>query len=114
MRFDGNGGGSVNYEPNSFGGPKEDPRFKEPPLAINGAADRYDHRAGNDDYGQAGTLFRLMPAEERARLMDAIAGAMQGVPEAIQRRQIAHFAKADPAYGAGVAKRLGLAEAKVA
>jgi len=40
--------------------------------------------------------------------MDAIAGAMTGVPEFIQRRQIGHFAKADPAYGAGVARRLGL------
>ncbi|MGA8381060.1 MAG: hypothetical protein WB710_08010 [Stellaceae bacterium] len=27
----------------------------------------------------------------------------------MQRRQIAHFAKADPAYGQGVAERLGLA-----
>lgn len=40
--------------------------------------------------------------------MSAIAGAMQGVPETIQQRQIAHFAKADPAYGAGVANRLGV------
>ena len=49
-------------------------------LPIEGAANRYGHRAGNDDYTQAGNL--------------AVAGAMQGVPEAIQRRQIAHFAKA--------------------
>jgi catalase len=108
MRFDGNEGGAVNYEPNSYGGPVEDPRFKEPPLAIDGAADRYDHRAGNDDYTQAGNLFRLLPKDERERLMDNIAGAMQGVPEEIQRRQIGHFAKADPAYGKGVAQRLGL------
>ena len=45
MRFDGNDGGAVNYEPNSFGGPKEDPAFREPPLHITGDADRYDHRA---------------------------------------------------------------------
>lgn len=108
MRFDGNDGGKVNYEPNSFGGPKEDHRFKEPPLPIEGAADRYDHRAGNDDYTQAGNLFRLLSQAERDRLMDAIAGAMTGVPDFIQQRQIGHFAKADPAYGAGVAKRLGL------
>jgi catalase len=114
MRFDGNAYGSVNYEPNSFGGPVEDHRFKEPPLPIESAADRYDHRAGNDDYTQAGNLFRLLSPEERGRLMDAIAGAMQGVPEFIQRRQIGHFAKADPAYGAGVAKRLGLNEASAA
>ena len=108
MRFDGNGAGSVNYEPNSFGGPKEDPSVKEPPLKISGDADRYNHRDGNDDYAQAGALFRLMPKDERERTMDAIAGAMRGVPEEIIRRQIAHFAKADPGYGAGVAKRMGL------
>jgi catalase len=105
MRGDDNGGGSVNYEPNSFGGPVEDPVYRD--------AARYDHRAGNDDYGQAGDLFRLMPAAQQGQLMDNIAAAMTGVPEAIQRRQITHFAKADPAYGAGVAKRLGLGAARL-
>jgi catalase len=114
MRFDGNGGGAVNYEPNTMGGPVEDPSLKEPPLAISGNADRYDHRQGNDDYAQAGNLYRLMPEDEKARLVENIAGAMAGVPEAIQRRQIAHFAKADPAYGAGVEKALGLASATAA
>lgn len=33
---------------------------------------------------------------------------MQGVPEHMQRRQLAHFSKADPAYGAGVARALKL------
>lgn len=47
------------------GGPVEDPSFKEPPLKISGAADRYDHREGNDDYTQAGNLFRLMKPEQR-------------------------------------------------
>ena len=36
MRFDGNDGGAVNYEPNSFGGPKEDHAFREPPLHDHG------------------------------------------------------------------------------
>ncbi|KGM31270.1 catalase [Inquilinus limosus] len=114
MRFDDNGKGAVNYEPNSFGGPKQDPAAAEPALPLRGAADRYDHRAGNDDYSQAGDLFRLLDDGARARLMDNIAGSMRSVPEAIQRRQIAHFAKADPAYGAGVAERLGLAIAAAA
>jgi len=108
MRFDGNGAGAVNYEPNSFGGPKENPAYREPPLKISGDADRYDHRAGNDDYGQAGDLFRLMSEDQKRQLMDNIAAAMAGVPEVILRRQIAHFAKADPAYGEGVARRVGL------
>jgi catalase len=108
MRVDGNAGGSVNYEPNSFGGPVEDPRFKEPPLKVSGDADRYDHRAGNDDYSQAGDLFRLMTADQQRQLFENTAAAMQGVPEPIVGRWIAHCAKADPAYGAGVARALGI------
>ena len=45
---------------------------------------------------------------EQERLMDTIAGAMQGGPEAIVKRQICHFFRADPAYGEGVAKALGI------
>ena len=108
MRFNSNGGGSVHYEPNSFGGPVQDERFKEPPLAITGNADRYDHRDGNDDYTQAGNLFRLMTAEEQQRLCQNIAAAMHGVPADIIERQLGHFTKADPAYGEGVAVALGL------
>jgi catalase len=108
QRFDDNYGGAVNYEPNSFGGPVQDPAFVEPPLRISGDAARYDHRVGNDDYTQPGNLFRLMPDDARQRLMDNLAAAMRDVPEEIQRRQVAHFLRADPAYGAGVAERLGL------
>jgi len=107
MRCDDNSGATVNYEPNSFDGPVEDHRFKEPPLSISGDADRYDHRDGNDDYTQPGNLYRLLPADERNRLHQAIAGAMTGVPREIIERQLAHFAKADPAYAAGVKEALG-------
>ena len=107
MRFDDNCRGDVNYEPNTRGGPLEDPRFKEPPLKITGDADRYDHREGNDDYTQAGNLYRLMPKDERQRLHKAIAGAMSGVPKEIIQRQLSHFAKADKGYAAGVKKALG-------
>ena len=96
------------YEPNSFGGAAEDPARREPPLPLHGDADRYDHRDGNDDYTQAGNLFRLFDDAQKQRLFKNIAAAMQGVPEAIVRRQIEHFRKADPAYGAGVAEALGL------
>ncbi len=109
MRFDDNGKGSVNYEPNSRGGPVEDPRYKEPPLKISGDADRYDHRAGNDDYTQPGNLFRLMSPAQKAALMDNIAAAMAGVPAEIVQRQLVHFHRADPAYGQGVAERVGVA-----
>jgi len=108
MRFDGNGGASVNYEPNSFGGPKQCPAFAEPPLKISGDADRYNHRDGNDDYSQPGALFRLMTPDAQQRLVGNIARHMGGVPREIQLRQLCHFFRADPAYGAGVAKELGI------
>jgi catalase len=107
MRADGNAGRAVNYEPNSFGGPVEDARFKEPPLKISGDADRYDHRQDNDDYAQAGNLFRLM-TKQQERLMDNTARAMKGVPEEIGLRPVGHFHKGDPTYGEGVARRMGV------
>ena len=112
-RFDGNGGSAVNYQPNSFGGPVDEVQYKEPPLRISGDADRYDHRAGNDDYQQAGALYRLMSAEQKRQLIANLVGALQGVPEFIQVRQLKHFYQADAAYGQGVAEGLGIAMSKV-
>ncbi len=94
------------YEPNSFNGPVEDPRFVEPPLELSGDAARYNHRDGNDDYRQAGDLFRLIGKEAPERLVNNVAEAMQDVPIEIVERQLGHFAKADPEYAAGVAHAL--------
>lgn len=90
------------YEPNSFDGPAEDPSYAEPPLKISGDADRYNHREGNDDYAQAGNLFRMFDDGQKQRLFSNIAEAMQGVPDFIIERQLVHFDKADPEYGAGI------------
>ena len=97
------------YEPNSFGGPVQQPELAEPPLAISGDADRYDHREGNDDYSQPRALFNLFDAGQKARLFANIAAAMQGVPEYIVERQLGHFEKVHPDYAAGVRAALGLA-----
>jgi catalase len=96
------------YEPNSFNGPVEDPRFVEPSLKLSGDAARYNHRVGNDDYRQPGDLFRLIGKEAQERLMNNVAEAMQGVPVEIVKRQIGHFYKADVNYGKGVAQRMGV------
>ncbi len=108
MRFDGNFGAAVNYEPNSFNGPVEDPTYRERPRKISGMEDRYNHRSDGDYYSQPGALFRLMKSDERARLIGNIVGSMSSVPLRIQKRQIDHFYKADPEYGVGVARGLGL------
>ena len=108
LRFDGNGGGAVNYEPNSFGGPKQTNVATDVPSKLEGATGRYDHHEGNDDFTQAGDLYRLLTVDERARLVANLVGAMKPVPDAIKRRQIEHFRRADAEYGAAVAKGLGL------
>jgi len=114
MRFDGNFGGAVNYEPNSMGGPVECPAFAEPPLALEGTAARHNHREGNDDYTQPGNLFRLMKPDEQERLFGNIGRHMAAVPREIQMRQLCHFFRADVNYGLGVAKALGLDMSEVA
>jgi catalase len=109
MRFDNNGGGSVYYEPNSYGGPKEVSENRQTAFEVTGAAAQaaYDQ---DDHYTQAGDLYRLMSEDERTRLVDTVVGAMKPVErEDIKLRQIQHFYKADPEYGERVAKGLGLA-----
>ncbi|ENA32862.1 MULTISPECIES: catalase [Pseudomonas] len=114
MRFDGNGGAAPNYEPNSFSNaPKQAPQYREPAMTLSGAADRYDHRLDEDYYSQAGALFRLMSDAQKALLIDNITGAMRSVTRDVQCRQIAHFLKADRAYGEGIASGLGVSLSEV-
>ncbi len=113
MRFDGNSGAAANYEPNSFNGPTQDPAFRERPRTITGSVDRHNHRLDADYYTQPGNLFRLMKPDARERLIGNIVASMKSVPQRIQELQIQHFHEADPAYGAGVAKGLGLDIQKV-
>ncbi len=109
MRFDDNGGKTVYYEPNSFGGPTETPEHKQAAYPVSGIAESvaYDH---NDHYTQAGDLYRLMTEEQRAHLVSNIVAAMKPVErDDIKLRQIGHFYKADAEYGTRVAEGLGLA-----
>ena len=109
MRTDGNYGSTLGYEPNSYNEWQEQPDFREPPLAINGAADHWNFREDDDDYySQPRALFRLMTPDEQQRLFDNTARAMGDAPEEIKRRHIMNCTKCDPAYGAGVAKALGM------
>ena len=86
-----------------------DKSVQEPPLALSGAADNWDFRADDSDYyTQAGDLFRLMSAEQKQTLFDNTARAMQGTTKEVQQRHVKNCEQADKAYGAGVAKALGL------
>jgi catalase len=100
-----NGGAAANYDPvradipaaGGFG-------HGDAGWPVEGAAGRYDTRAVDDHFTQAGNLFRLLTDDGRRNLIDNIAGSLSGADAATQDRQIAHFLKADPAYGQGVAE----------
>jgi catalase len=106
MRFDGNGGRSKNYEPNSFDGPKQTGEGLYAGLASDGVSGSYPQvrHAEDDDFVQAGMLYRVMKPDERERLVRNIATGLARVRnEGIVERSISHFRNADPAYGARVA-----------
>ena len=114
MRVDGNYGGTPHYEPNSNGTWQEQPEFAEPPLALEGAAQRYDFRQDDDDYyTQPGLLFRLMDPRQQQALFDNTARAMGDASQEVKVRHIGNCLKADPAYGEGVAAALGIAMSTV-
>ena len=106
MRADGNKGATIGYEPNSKGEWQEQPDFSEPPLAIEGAADRWNHRTDEDYYSQPGNLFRLMTPDKQKLLCENTARSVGGASKEIQQRHVANCTKADPAYGLGVASAL--------
>jgi catalase len=98
-----NGGAAQNYDPVQGGGSNPQGLGNgEPALALQGAAARYDARGTEDDYTQAGNLFRLMPADEQQNLFNNMAGPLSQVSAEIIARQLGHLDLADPAYGAGV------------
>lgn len=106
MAFD-NKTGSINYEPNSFDGTVEAPHAKVVGYEVEGNIGNYAY--DDDVYSQAGDLYRLLPEDEKTRLIENIVGAMSGVTvDEIKQRQIGHFLKADEDYGKRIAAGLGI------
>jgi catalase len=105
MCFDANGGRAKNYEPNSFNGPAQTGEPLYAGLESQGvsgafAPARYPE---DDDFAQAGALYRLISADARERLVRNIAGSLAQVAhEQIVARSIANFRNADPEYGARI------------
>jgi len=109
MRVDGNFGGSVHYNPNSYGMWKDQNDLTEPAYDGGGPVDHYDYRQDDDHYyEQTGKLFSIMKEDEKQRLFENTARNMQGTTLVVQKRHIRHCHLADPAYGEGVAKALGI------
>ncbi|WP_439096858.1 catalase [Bacillus massiliigorillae] len=114
MRVDGNMGSAKSYEPNSYGEWQEQPEYKEPPLPIVGDGYEWNFREDDDDYyTQPGKLFNLMTPEQQQVLFDNTARNMSGTTKEVQLRHINNCYKADPAYGEGVAKALGISLSEI-
>ena len=100
------------YAPNSHGGPKADPTT-EPPTWWVEAAELgrypYEKHAEDDDFGQAGTLYRevLDDAGRGSLVSNIVDHASQGVSDDVQDRVIAYWSSVDPGLGARVAAGLG-------
>ena len=109
MRVDGNYGSTLHYEPNSYGEWQEQPKFSEPPLKIDGDAYHWDFREDDDDYyTQPGKLFRLMSPAQQKVLFENTARNIAEATKEVKIRHIGNCMKADPAYGKGVAKAIGI------
>lgn len=109
MRVDGNEGSTLHYFPNSYEQWEEHKEHAEPALEIAGDAFHHDFREDDDDYfTQPGNLFRIMDDKQKECLFMNTAMEVGGAEQFIQERHIRHCYQADPAYGEGVAKALGL------
>ncbi|PYC48353.1 catalase [Litorivita pollutaquae] len=104
MRFFTNDFGNPDayYEPNQFDGPTAQPEFVEPPLRIDGDADRYAVEDNEADYVQPRALFNMFDAEQKQRLFNNYAAAMGPCSDGVKERWYAVLERVHPDYAAGV------------
>jgi catalase len=101
------------YAPNSYGGPQADPArgadLGWPVDAGELGRYAYEKHREDDDFGQAGTLYReVMSDVDREHLVtNIVSHASSEVGDEMQLRVIAYWANVDPELGARVAAGLG-------
>ncbi|MDC1161967.1 catalase, partial [Tenacibaculum sp.] len=114
MRFDGNGGNSPNYYPNSFDTITEDDSRKGIHYELDSnTAGYFDRNQGDDDhYTQPGNLYKLMNQEEKSNTINNIVNAMSDIDgekkTVIINRQLCHWFRVNPELGAAIAKGLDI------
>jgi catalase len=112
MRYEHAGAQPV-YAPNSFGGPRADPaRYPDASWQADGEIVRTAQtlHAEDDDYGQAGSLYRdVLSQTDREHLAENLTGHLgTDVEREIQERAVAHWQKVDSDLGARLRAGLGL------
>lgn len=102
MAYGDNGGRSANYEPNGFELPAQTDVDPGTTLASTGNSGTYVpvKHAKDDDYVQAGALYRVMREDGKLRLIANLAGSLAAVTlPGVVERSVGHFAKADSDLG---------------
>jgi catalase len=99
------------YAPNSHGGPAADPSKEMPSWWVEAAEIgryAYELHAEDDDFTQAGMLYRdVMSATDRDHLVtNIVAHASNGVTRAVQSRVADYWGRVDPDLGTRVAAGL--------
>jgi len=107
--YDGAAGDALNYEPNNHDKEVENSYYKPSPLPVSGSTGAQARDYEQDDFVQAGELYRLMNSEEQDRLINNLAGSLKEVEnEDILMRALCLFFRADSEYGAKLAEKLGV------
>jgi catalase len=75
-------------------------------ISLSGKIGRFDARNQEDDYTQAGNLFRLLSTPEKIDLCNNLARPLSQVSPSTLKRQLYHFDQADKTYGEGVREAL--------
>lgn len=106
MRFFTNDFGNPDayYEPNQHNGPVAQIKNPEPPLRIDGDADRYYQEESDIDYVQPRALYNMFSDEQKERLYKNYAAAMGPCSDGVKERWYAVLEKVHPNYAAGVRK----------
>lgn len=90
-----NQGGSPNYFPNSFSGPKECPAARSPSFPVNGNVDRYDPE-DEDNFGQVTNFWqKILDEPARERLVKNMVASLCNASTFIVERAVRNFARVD-------------------
>ncbi len=101
--------GGINFYPNdriAQGQPAPDRLVAEPPLRLSDATiDRYE-TMDEDNFSQAGNLYRIMTEDQKEQLTGNIAGGLVQATESVQLRMLEQIKAADEDYARRVFEKI--------
>lgn len=108
-RVDGNGGGSVNYEPNTLDGPASDPKWAIAKQPLSGTAGRHKYVHSDIDFEQPRKFYReVLDDDAKTRIVQNIASHMGPCSNDIKERAVKIYRQIDQSWGDRVAEAVGV------